>query len=54
VLVIDLAAGRIVHELTFSGSVNELYDVAVLPGARRANALGFMKDDIFYAINIAD
>ncbi|MBX3730685.1 MAG: TIGR03032 family protein [Candidatus Sumerlaeia bacterium] len=52
-LVIDLAAGRIVHELTFSGSVNELYDVAVLPGARRANALGFMKDDIFYAINIA-
>jgi hypothetical protein len=33
--------------------VNELYDLAVIPGARRANALGFQKTDIFYAINIA-
>lgn len=52
-LVIDIEAGRVVHELTFSGSVNELYDIAVIPGVRRANALGFQKDDIFYAINIA-
>jgi uncharacterized protein (TIGR03032 family) len=53
ILVINLATGQIEHEVRFSGSVNELYDLAVIPGARRANALGFQKTDIFYAINIA-
>ncbi|MEO8376941.1 MAG: TIGR03032 family protein [Candidatus Sumerlaeota bacterium] len=53
-LVIDIDEGKIIHELTFSGSINEIYDIATIPGASRANAIGFQKDDIFYAINIPD
>lgn len=54
ILVIDLTTGEIPHEVTFTGSVNELYDLGIVPEARRANALGFQKDDILYAVNIKE
>jgi len=54
ILVIDLESGHIAHQLDFRGSVNELYDIAIVPGFQRGNAIGFQKEDVLYAINIAD
>ncbi len=38
--VIDLKSGQTVHSLTIDGIVEELYDVAVLPGRVRPSAMG--------------
>lgn len=51
--VVDLKRGVIEHEVEISGAVQELYDVAVLPGVRHPSALGFLTDDIHYLIHIA-
>ena len=45
-MVIDLKSGDIVHWLRLEGLIDELYDVAVLPGVKRAMALGFKTDEI--------
>jgi uncharacterized protein (TIGR03032 family) len=45
-LVIDLRSGDAVHWLRVEGMVQELYDVAVLPGVRRPMVLGFKTDEI--------
>jgi uncharacterized protein (TIGR03032 family) len=44
--VIDLKSGDVVHWLEMRGLVEELYDVAVLPGVRRPMAVGFKTDEI--------
>jgi uncharacterized protein (TIGR03032 family) len=44
--VIDLKHGDVAHELRIEGAVSELFDVAVLPGARNAGAVGFRNDEI--------
>ena len=44
--VIDLSSGDIVHWLRIEGVVQELYDVAIVPDARRPMALGFISDEI--------
>ncbi len=51
-LVIDLRTGDIVHSLRIEGVVEELYDVAVLPGVRRPMAIGFKTDEIRRVITI--
>lgn len=52
--VIDLNRGDAVHTLRIGGGViEELYDVAVLPGVRRPMALGFRTDEIRRMISIA-
>ncbi|MFB2935937.1 TIGR03032 family protein [Aerosakkonemataceae cyanobacterium BLCC-F154] len=45
-MAIDLRTGDSVHWLRIEGVVEELYDVAVLPGVRRPMALGFRTDEI--------
>lgn len=50
--VIDLRSGDIVHWLRIEGIVEELYDVAVLPGVRQPMALGFKSDEIRRTITI--
>lgn len=50
--VIDLARGDIVEWLEISGVIEELYDVAVLPGCRRPTLLGVVGDDIRRTIRI--
>ena len=45
-VVVDLRSGDAVHWLRMDGAVEELYDVAVLPGCRRPMAIGFMTDEI--------
>lgn len=45
-MVIDLKTGEVVHWLRLEGEVTELYDVQVLSGVRRPQALGFKTDEI--------
>jgi uncharacterized protein (TIGR03032 family) len=45
-IVVDLRTGDTLHWLRLEGIVEELYDVAILPGVRRPMALGFKTDEI--------
>jgi uncharacterized protein (TIGR03032 family) len=44
--VIDLQSGTEVHWLRLEGTVEELYDVVVLPGVMRPKVLGFKTEEI--------
>jgi len=51
-LVVDLRSGDIVHSLTITGIVRELYDVAILRGVTMPSALGFKSEEIRRTITI--
>jgi uncharacterized protein (TIGR03032 family) len=44
--VIDLATGAILHSLDLPEPIDELFDVAVLPGVQQPRALGLQAEDI--------
>lgn len=46
VQVIDLATGRLAHWLRLGGVVQELYDIAIIPGASSPMVVGFAQDQI--------
>jgi len=50
--VIDLKTGSLVHMLRIDGVIRELYDVAVVPGAFRPTAIGFLSDQIRRTISL--
>lgn len=50
--VIDLKSGDAVHRLEFETQIEELYDVAVLPGAKKPSVLGFRTDEIRRMLSI--
>lgn len=52
IMVIDLRTGDAVHWLRLGGVVQELYDVALLPGVRRPAAVGFKSDEIRRVITV--
>ncbi|MEO1200534.1 MAG: TIGR03032 family protein [Pseudomonadota bacterium] len=54
VQVIDLRTGDVVHWLTAKGIIQELFDVAVLPNARKPSLIGFKSDEIRRVISIED
>ncbi|MBC7858214.1 MAG: TIGR03032 family protein [Burkholderiaceae bacterium] len=49
-LVIDTRTGALVHWLTIEGVVNELYDVAFLPGVRKPFTPGFSMPELHRAL----
>lgn len=51
-LVIDIDTGRTVEWLRFEHTIDELYDVAVLPGVRQAEIIGFKGDDIKQTVRV--
>jgi uncharacterized protein (TIGR03032 family) len=51
-LVVDLDRGTVVEWLRFAHTIEELYDVAVLPRVRAAEAIGFRSDEIQREITI--
>jgi len=51
-MVVDLTTGRTVHWLRFEHTIDELYDVAVLPGVRQAEAIGFRDEEIERAVTM--
>ena len=44
--VVDLRTGDAVHWLRITGTIEELYDVAVIPGVRRPMGIGLQSDEI--------
>lgn len=46
IAIVDLSSGDVLHSIRFEGQVEELYDVALLPGAVRPLLLGFKGDEI--------
>ena len=52
VQVVDLKRGDVVHEVRIEGVVEELFDVAVLPGARNPAAVGFLSDEVRHTISL--
>lgn len=46
VLVVELASGRVLHWMRLGGIVRELYDIAILPGARRPMLVGLAQGQI--------
>jgi uncharacterized protein (TIGR03032 family) len=53
-LVIDLRTGDIVHSLQIEGMIEELYDVAVIPGVRNPMAIGLRNDEIRRVLSIGE
>jgi uncharacterized protein (TIGR03032 family) len=51
--VVNLMTGDIEHRLTIEGVVEELYDVAVLPGIIRPSVIGFRTDEIRFLVRPA-
>ena len=54
IYIIDLRTGDVAHWLRMEGVVEELYDVALLPGVRRPMAIGFLSDEIRRVITVGD
>jgi uncharacterized protein (TIGR03032 family) len=50
--VIDLRTGDTVHWLTITGAIQELFDVAAIPGALRPSMIGFKSDEIRRVISV--
>lgn len=53
-MIVDLRSGDAVHWLRLDGVVEELYDVAALPGVRQPMALGLQSDEIQRTITIGE
>lgn len=51
-IIVDIDTGQTVEWLRFEHTIDELYDVAILPGVRQAEAVGFLGEDIQRAISI--
>jgi uncharacterized protein (TIGR03032 family) len=52
-VVVDTKVGELVHWLRLEGVIDEIYDVAILPGAKRPAAIGLRGDDIRRVVSIA-
>lgn len=52
--VVDLATGEIAHSLDLPEPIDELFDVAVLPGVRQPRALGLQGEEIDCLVKISD
>ena len=50
ICIVNLKTSDLEHRLEIEGVVQELYDVAVLPGITRPMALGFRSDEIRFAV----
>ncbi len=50
--LVNKESGVIDHWLRIEGDIRELYDIAVLPGKRLANLIGFMNEDVRQIISI--
>ena len=53
-LVVELRTGDVVHSLSITGVVRELYDVVTLPEVRMPSALGFKTEEIRRTITIGE
>ncbi len=54
IVVVDLDTGDLLHHLRIEGVVDEVFDVAVVPGAIRPMLLGFKTDEIKHMVRFND
>jgi uncharacterized protein (TIGR03032 family) len=54
VFVVDLKRGEILHNIEVTGSVQELYDVAILPNTQRPRAVSLTSEDIHFLLGIGE
>ena len=52
--VIDLATGQVLHSLDLPEPIDELFDVALLPGVRQPRALGLQGEEIDCLVKIPE
>jgi hypothetical protein len=52
VYVINLDSGQIVHSITITGSVEEIYDVALLPRVRQPLLVGLQGREVGQLVRI--
>jgi uncharacterized protein (TIGR03032 family) len=53
-IVVDIDTGRTMEWLRFEHTVDELYDVAVLPGIVQAEAIGFRGEEVNQRVRVED
>ena len=53
-VVVDIRTGDLLHHMRIEGIVQEMFDVAVLPGAVRPMLLGFKTDEIKHMVRMDD
>lgn len=53
-VVIDLDRGEVLHQVHVQGDVEELYDVAVMPGVTCPKAFGMKANDVAHNVWLAD
>lgn len=53
-VVIDIDRGEILHQVHVQGDVEELYDVATLPGVNCPKAFGMKADDVRHNVWLKD
>jgi uncharacterized protein (TIGR03032 family) len=53
-IIVDIDSGRSVEWLRFEHTIDELYDVAVLPGVSQPEAIGFRGDEIRQAVQVGE
>ncbi len=51
-LIVDLETGDAPHSIRIEGVVRELFDVSILPGAKRPMAIGFLTDEVRKYISV--
>jgi uncharacterized protein (TIGR03032 family) len=51
-LIVNIDSGQAVHWLRFEHTIDELYDVAILPGVAQAEAVGFLGEEIGRAVRL--
>ena len=51
-LVVDTVTGLVEEWLRFEHTIDELYDVAVLPGVRQAEAIGLIGPEIERTVSV--
>jgi len=52
--IVDIDTGQIVHWLRFEHTIEELFDVAILPGIRQPEAVGLQGENIETYVNVAE
>lgn len=52
--IVDLKSGSTAHWLRVEGSIQELYDVVVLPRVRHPKALGFLTNEIHHHVSLPE
>lgn len=53
-IVVDIQSGNVVEWLRLEHTIDELYDVALLPGVRQAEAIGFKGEEIQRQVSFDD